>query len=54
MIEFEKMRTLIIENPCNLGAHTIMEILSILYSAHVVLRDQDKFVFYTNNYIDWN
>ena len=48
------MRTLIAENPRNLGAHRIIEISSVLRSAHVVSRDQDKFVFYVNNYINWD
>ena len=52
MIEFEKMRASTMENPRNLGAHRIIEISSVLRSAHMVLRDQDKFVFYVNNYID--
>ena len=30
MIEFEKMRALIVENPHNLGAHQIIEISLIL------------------------
>ena len=42
------------KNPRNLGIHYIVEISSILYSVHVVLRDQEKIVFYVNNYIDWN
>ncbi len=54
MIELEKMRALIAENPHNLGAHRIIEISLILRSAHVVPRDQDKGVFYVNNYIDWD
>ncbi len=52
MIEFEKMRTLIAENPCNLGAYRIIEISLVLRSAYVVPRDQDTVVFYVNNYID--
>ena len=54
MIEFEKMRALTAENPRNLGAHWIIEISSVLRSAHMVPRDHDKFVFYVNNYIDWD
>ncbi len=54
MIELEKMRASITENPRTLGAHRIIEIFSILRSAHVVPRDQDKVVFYVNNYIDWD
>ncbi len=48
------MCALIAKNPRNLCAHQIIEILSILRSAHVVPRDQDKVVFYVNNYIDWD
>ena len=54
MVELEKIRALTAENLCKLGAHRIIEISLILRIAHVVLRDQDKFVFYGNNYIDWN
>ncbi len=54
MIELEKMRASITENPRNLGAHRIIEISLVLRSAHVVPRDQDKVVFYINNDIDWD
>ncbi len=52
MIELEKMRALIAKNPCNLGAHRIIEISLVLCSAHMVHKDQNKVVFYVNNYID--
>ena len=52
MIELEKMHTLIAEYFCNLGAYRIIEISSVLRSAHMVPRNQDKFVFYVNNHID--
>lgn len=39
IIEREKMRVLTAENPCNLGSHEIIQILSILYSANVIPRD---------------
>ena len=48
------MYTSITENLCNLGAYLIIEISSVLHNAPVVLRDQDKFVVYVSNYIDWN
>ena len=32
----------------------MIEISFVLCSILVVLRDQDKFVFYVNNYIDWD
>ena len=46
------MRALTVENPCNHNAYQIIKILLVLRSAHIVLKDQDKFVFYINNYID--
>ena len=54
MIELEKMRALTVENLRNLDAHWIIEISSVLYSTHLVPKDQDKFVFYINNYINWD
>ncbi len=39
MIELEKMRALIAENPCNLGAYCIIEIFSVLCNAYMVPRD---------------
>ena len=52
MIEFKKMHTLITKNLCNLGVYWIIEISSVLCNAYVVSRNQDKFVFYVQNYID--
>ena len=54
IIELEKMCTLIAKNFCNLGVHQIIEILLVLRSTHVVPKNQEKFVFYVNNYIDWD
>ena len=54
IIELEKMRTLTVENPRKLVANQIIEISSILHNAYLIPRDQDKFVFDVNNYIDWN
>lgn len=48
------MRFLIADNPFNLGAHWMIEISSVLQSAHMVPRNQDKVVFYINKYINWN
>ena len=48
------MCALITENPCNLDAYWIIEISSVLHSIYVIPRDQNKFMFYVNNYIDWN
>ena len=52
MIELEKMRALTIENPRNLGTYWMIEISLILHSTHMVPRNQNKFVFYINNYSD--
>ena len=48
------MRTSIVENLRNLGAHWIIKISLVLHNAHMIPKDQDKFVFYINNYIDWD
>ena len=52
IIELEKMHALTAKNPCNLNANQIIEISLVLRNTHIILRDQDKFVFYINNYID--
>lgn len=52
MIELEKMHALTAENSCNLGAHQIIETSFVLYCAYVIYIDQDKFVFFVNNYND--
>ncbi len=39
---------------CNLSAHRIIEISSFLRITHVVPRDQERIVFYVNNYIGWD
>ena len=54
MIELKKICTSTIENFRNLCAHQIIEIWLVLHIAHVAFKDQDKFVFYVNNYIDWD
>ncbi len=54
MVELEKMRGSTAKHPRNLGAHCIVEISSILRGAHVVPRDQERIVFYVNNYINWD
>ena len=54
MIELDKICTLTAKNPRNLDAHRIIEISSVLRSTYMIPRDQDKFVFYLNNYINWD
>ena len=54
MVEFEKWHVSTAENPRNLDAHRIIEVSSVLRNAHVVPRDQDRAMFYINNYIDWD
>ncbi len=48
------MRASIAKNPLNLSAYWIIEISLVLCNAHVVSRNQDRVVFYVNNYIDWD
>ncbi len=48
------MRNSITKNLCNLGAYRIIEISLVLGSAYMVSTDQDKVVFYINNYINWD
>lgn len=48
------MYALTTKNLRNLGTHRIIEITLVLCRAHIILRDQDKFVFYVNTYIDWD
>ena len=52
MIELEKMCALTTENFRKLRAHQVIKISSVLCNTHVIIRDQDKFGFYINNYID--
>ena len=54
MIELKKIRALTVKNPYNLDAHWIMKISLVLHSAYMVAKDQDKCVFYVNNYINWD
>ena len=54
IIELKKMRALTTKNLHNLDIYQIIEISLVLHNTHVVPRDQDKFVFYVNNYIDGN
>ncbi len=54
MIKLEKMCTSITKNLCNLSTHRIIEISLVPRSTHMVLKNQDKFVFYINNFIDWD
>ena len=54
IVELEKMRILIAKNPRNLGAHRIIEISLVLHNTHVIFKNQNKVVFYVNNYIDWD
>lgn len=52
IIELVKLRILITKKFCNLGVYQIIEILLVFRSAHIIPKNQDKFVFYVNNYID--
>lgn len=52
IVKLEKMGTSKAKHSYNLGGHYIVEISSILYSIHIVFKDQEKIVFYINNYIN--
>ena len=54
IVELDKWHASTAENSRNLGARCIIEVFSVLRSAHVIRRDQDRVVFYVNNYIDWD
>ncbi len=54
MIELEKMCASIAENPRNLSIYQIIEISLVLHCTHLVPRNEDKVMFYVNNYIDWD
>ena len=41
-----------VKNLCNLGTYQMIKISSVLRNTHIVPKDQDKFVFYIDNYID--
>lgn len=45
MMKLEKMHDLTSKNPHNLGFYWIIEISSVLFIAHVIPRDEKKFVF---------
>lgn len=46
------MHIVTMENPHNFSTYQIGKILLILYISYIVFKDQDKFVFYINNYIN--
>lgn len=54
IVKFEKWCISTAKNLRNLGTHRIVEKSSILRGARVVLRDQEKIMFFANNYIDWD
>lgn len=39
---------------CNLGAYYIIEITTVLYNTNIVSKDQERNIFYINNYIKYN
>lgn len=54
MIKLEKIYASIADNPLNLGAYQIIEILLVLHWTHVISSDENKFISYMNNYINWD
>ena len=47
------MYAIIAKNFRDLSAYWIGEIFLVLYSAHMIFKNQDEIVFYIYNYIDW-
>ena len=54
MIELEKMLAIIVKNFCNFDTYQIINILLILCNIYEVFINQDKFIFYIYNYINWD
>ena len=54
MVELDKWHASMAENLRNFGTHCIIQVFLVLRSVYVVPKDQDKMVFYINNYIDWD
>ena len=52
IIKFKKLNTLITKNPHNFGIHSMIKILLVIYNNHIISKNQDKIVFYVNNYIN--
>ena len=45
------MLALTIKNSHNLSTYEIIKKASVVYNIYVVSKDQNKFIFYVNNYI---
>lgn len=54
IVELENWRTLTVQNFRIFDANHVIKISLILHVAYVVLKDQEKTVFYVNNYINWD
>lgn len=52
VIELEKMLILTIKNYRNLSAYQIIETLLIFCTTYVISKNQDRFMFYVNNYFN--
>lgn len=52
IIKLQMMCFLTLQIFYDLGGYYIIEILLVLSSAYMILRDQEKFMFYVINYID--
>ena len=52
MVELDKWHISTVENACNLSTYHIIKVSSVLLNTYVVPKDQDRIVFYVNNYID--
>lgn len=54
MIKLEKICVFTAKNFHNLDTYQIIEILLVLRNTHTVSNNQDQFMYYVKNYIDWN
>lgn len=52
IFEFKKMYVSTTGNPDNFSAYWVIKILFVLRNTNMILRNQDRVVFYVNNYND--
>lgn len=52
--KLKKLYTLIIKNCYNLNVHQIFKIFLLLFLIYFIFQNQNKIVFYINNYINLN
>lgn len=52
IVEFEKWHVSMAENFHNIGINCIIEVFLILHNIYAILKNQEKMIFFLNNYID--